>query len=180
MATQSTILAWRIPRAEESGGLPSIASQRVGDNRSDLACMHAYIKWFTLLYDRNKLSTVNQLYSNIFFKKITIVYLSSFMPLSSPSPLSSSSYHMINIITITLTTTIIKPAFSSWLWSPSLHHHYIISSRWPPSPSPPPSSNHRYHHGRDHHHYIIIISYHQDHHHYHPHSPSLGHWSKWH
>jgi len=38
----------------------------------------------------------------------------SFMPLSSPSPLSSSSYHIINIITITLTTTIIKPAFSSW------------------------------------------------------------------
>lgn len=34
----------------------------------------------------------------------------SFMPLSSPSPLSSS-YHILNIITtITLTTTIIKPS----------------------------------------------------------------------
>ena len=30
MATQSSILAWRIPCAEEPGGLPSMALQRVG------------------------------------------------------------------------------------------------------------------------------------------------------
>ena len=30
MATHSSILAWRIPWAEESGGLQSIGSQRVG------------------------------------------------------------------------------------------------------------------------------------------------------
>ena len=30
MATHSSILAWRIPRAEEPGGLPSTGSQRVG------------------------------------------------------------------------------------------------------------------------------------------------------
>jgi len=30
MATHSSILAWRIPRTEEPGGLQSIASQRVG------------------------------------------------------------------------------------------------------------------------------------------------------
>ena len=30
MATHSSILAWGIPWAEEPGGLPSIASQRVG------------------------------------------------------------------------------------------------------------------------------------------------------
>ena len=29
MATQSSILAWRIPRTEESGGLQSMGSQRV-------------------------------------------------------------------------------------------------------------------------------------------------------
>ena len=30
MATQSSILAWRIPRTEEPGGLQSMGSQRVG------------------------------------------------------------------------------------------------------------------------------------------------------
>ena len=34
LATHSSILAWRIPWTEESGGLPSIGSQRV---RHDLA-----------------------------------------------------------------------------------------------------------------------------------------------
>ena len=32
MATHSSILAWRIPWTEESGGLQSMASQRVGYN----------------------------------------------------------------------------------------------------------------------------------------------------
>ena len=43
MATHSSILSWRIPWAEEPGGLPSIGSQRVRYNWSDLAyiaCKH--------------------------------------------------------------------------------------------------------------------------------------------
>ena len=32
MTTRSSILAWEIPRTEESGGLQSIGSQRVGHN----------------------------------------------------------------------------------------------------------------------------------------------------
>ena len=44
MATPSSILAWRIPWTEESGGLQSIGSQRVGHNWSDLACMHTVKK----------------------------------------------------------------------------------------------------------------------------------------
>ena len=43
MATLSNILAWRIPWAEEPGGLQFTGSQRVRYNRSDLAGMHAYI-----------------------------------------------------------------------------------------------------------------------------------------
>ena len=39
MATHSRILAWRIPWTEESGGLQSIGSQRVGHDCSDLARM---------------------------------------------------------------------------------------------------------------------------------------------
>ena len=40
MATHSSVLAWRIPRTEEPGGLQSLESQRVGHDRSDLACTH--------------------------------------------------------------------------------------------------------------------------------------------
>ena len=39
MATHSSILAWRIPWAEEPGRLQSIGLQRVRHNRSDLARM---------------------------------------------------------------------------------------------------------------------------------------------
>ena len=40
MATNSSILAWRIPWTEESGGLQPMESQRVGYNWSDLACIN--------------------------------------------------------------------------------------------------------------------------------------------
>ena len=38
MATHSSILAWRIPRTEEPGGLHSVGSQRVRNYSSNLAC----------------------------------------------------------------------------------------------------------------------------------------------
>ena len=37
MATQSNILAWRIPGTEQPGGLPSVGSHRVGHDWSDAA-----------------------------------------------------------------------------------------------------------------------------------------------
>ena len=40
MATHSRILAWRIPRTKEPGGLQSMGSQRVRRNWSKLASMH--------------------------------------------------------------------------------------------------------------------------------------------
>ena len=41
MSTHSSILAWRIPWTEESGGLWFIGLQRVRHNQSDLVCRHA-------------------------------------------------------------------------------------------------------------------------------------------
>ena len=41
MATHSSILAWEIPQTEEPGRLPSMGSQRVGRDWSDLACLDA-------------------------------------------------------------------------------------------------------------------------------------------
>ena len=41
MATHSSVLAWRIPEMAEPCGLPSMGSQRVGHDRSDLAAAAA-------------------------------------------------------------------------------------------------------------------------------------------
>ena len=41
MATHSSVLAWRIPGTEESGGLPSMGSHRVGHDWRDLAAAAA-------------------------------------------------------------------------------------------------------------------------------------------
>ena len=43
-AAHSSILAWRVPRAEEPAGLLTTGLHRVGHNLSDLACMHALEK----------------------------------------------------------------------------------------------------------------------------------------
>ena len=40
MATHSSVLAWRIPGTGEPGGLPSMGSHRVENDRSDLAAAH--------------------------------------------------------------------------------------------------------------------------------------------
>ena len=43
MATHSSVLAWRIPGTGEPGGLPSMGSQRVGHDWSDLAAAAAVL-----------------------------------------------------------------------------------------------------------------------------------------
>ena len=41
MAIHSSVLAWRIPGTGEPGGLPSMASHRLGHGRSNLAAAAA-------------------------------------------------------------------------------------------------------------------------------------------
>ena len=43
MATHSSVLAWRIPGTGEPVGLPSMGSQRVGHDCSDLAAAAAVV-----------------------------------------------------------------------------------------------------------------------------------------
>ena len=45
MATHSSILAWRIPRTGEPGGLPSMGSHRVGRDWSNLAAAASLSNW---------------------------------------------------------------------------------------------------------------------------------------
>ena len=49
MATHSNVLAWRIPGTGEPGGLPSMGSQRVGHDWSDLAAAVRLIHTFPYL-----------------------------------------------------------------------------------------------------------------------------------
>ena len=58
MTTHSSILAWRIPWTEESGGLQSMGSQRV---RHDFACVHStklkdVLVSITIITNHHKLS----------------------------------------------------------------------------------------------------------------------------
>ena len=48
MATHSSVLAWRIPGTGESGGLPSMGSQRVGHDLSDLTAAAAELSKFVI------------------------------------------------------------------------------------------------------------------------------------
>ena len=49
MATNSSVLAWRIPGTGEPGGLPSMGSHRVGHDWSNLTAAAAEKK--TIYYD---------------------------------------------------------------------------------------------------------------------------------
>ena len=46
MATHSSVLAWRIPRTGEPGGLPSMGLHKVGHDWSDLTAMSHLKIWF--------------------------------------------------------------------------------------------------------------------------------------
>ena len=50
MTTHSSILAWKIPRTEEPGGLWSTGLQRVRHNCSVLGCMRVYLATELLFY----------------------------------------------------------------------------------------------------------------------------------
>ena len=55
MATHSSVFAWRIPGTREPGGLPSMGSQRVGHDWSDLAAAASIIWYLFSLCDFSKI-----------------------------------------------------------------------------------------------------------------------------
>ena len=54
MATDSSVLAWRIPGTGEPGGLPSMGSHRVGHDWSDLAAAGNFGIFKTVIIDKRK------------------------------------------------------------------------------------------------------------------------------
>ena len=58
MAPHSSVLAWRIPRTEEPGGLPSTGSHRVRHDWSDLAAAAAARMIFSGIYIKKGITRV--------------------------------------------------------------------------------------------------------------------------
>ena len=73
-ATNSIILARRIPWIEEPGRLQSIGSQRVRHNRSDLACMHTCSENRKAPGEREKNGEMANWSKHIQFIKFTILH----------------------------------------------------------------------------------------------------------
>ena len=85
MATHSSVLAWRIPGAEEPGGLPSMGSHRVGHDWSDLAAAAA-----TLLSLR-KFQKLEELCARI-RDKIKYIFLTKNHSISDETDLFRTSF----------------------------------------------------------------------------------------
>ena len=66
MATHSSVLAWRIPRTVEPGGLPSMGSHRVGHAWSDLAAAAAAAAAITKLLFFHSLWESKNSIANVF------------------------------------------------------------------------------------------------------------------
>ena len=88
--THSSILAWRIPRTEEPGGLQSIVSQRVRHHGSNLALTHTeYNKPFLLI--TNLSSIIIKV-----FRYLDVGFSLCFFHFKTDWQLSSSSYYRSN------------------------------------------------------------------------------------
>ena len=73
MATQSSVLAWRIPGTVEPGGLPSLGSHRIGHDWRDLAAAAAvYVHIFSLVSQR---AHDPQTFNNYDYEDISLNYL---------------------------------------------------------------------------------------------------------
>ena len=65
MATHSSVLPWRIPGMGEPGGLPSVGSQRVRHNWSNLAAAVAATLWTVALQTPLSMEFSRQAYWNV-------------------------------------------------------------------------------------------------------------------
>ena len=91
MATQSSVLAWRIPGTEEPGGLLSMGSHRVGHDRSDLAAAAAAASpdsYQTLLYASKPVQRwfPGHLLPQTILSELVSCHQDSFTPHPPPAP----------------------------------------------------------------------------------------------
>ena len=103
--THSSILAWRIPWTEDSGGLWSIGLWRVGHNWSDLACTLAYS-----ISSHYKMLTIFPMLYNIFCRFFKI-YIYIIVCTSNPPPIFCPSPFLLPVVTTGLFSVCISLFF---------------------------------------------------------------------
>ena len=95
-ATHFSILAWRIPRTDEPGGLQSIRSRRVDHDWSNLACMHRWEYWHPRLF--STFSWIIYMLPNVLFFFSHSIYTTMHHAVSSWTiywPFSSQHVHSL-------------------------------------------------------------------------------------
>ena len=139
MATHSSILAWRIPRTGEPGGLPSMGLHRVGHDWSDLAAAAVpYTKkkaWFTDLSENVWRSGIRCGFYNILALHIGF----SWLQIGTGSPwivlifeLLSTELQKFWTLCLYMTTSILtfQARALGFILSGSLGSHAFILNRW--------------------------------------------------
>ena len=99
LAAHSSVLAWRIPRTGEPGGLPSVGSHRVGHDCSDSAA--AAYPWpfnfiLKLLNTLSRLRTFRYSLFSFFLCNPYSRFYSYYFVLKDGSHLKKSSYSPLN------------------------------------------------------------------------------------
>ena len=119
LTTNSSILSWRIPWTEETGGLQSIGSQKVGQDRSDLTCTilrknrtgYEETAWYIFLHMLRKVKKEVPKYIYFgFFSSLRFQKLLVTKRCLDPECLSNSSMLRNKWIGVSVLVSLIDPA----------------------------------------------------------------------
>ena len=163
MAADSSVLAWRIPGTGEPGGLPSMRSQRVGHDWSDLAAGSSLLSLFRIIFQADCLTPphlvvllgfyletyfsmlVLSKFLHLSFSLLTLQVYSSFASAVHPLVVEDGSGTCAGFLVVgTNASPLVGGAgsypsiqFSRSVTSDSLRSHELQHAR-PPCPSPTP------------------------------------------
>ena len=105
MATQSSMIAWKIPWTEEPDGLQSIGLHRVGHDWRDLASVQTLPSYFFSRYSFSGLANLPLILQIWKYNPITL----NFSQLRSTSCIWISTYFYSFLFSIKLTSTVHRP-----------------------------------------------------------------------
>ena len=105
MATQSSMIAWKIPWTEEPDGLQSIGLHRVGHDWRDLASVQTLPSYFFSRYSFSGLAILPLILQIWKYNPITL----NFSQLRSTSCIWISTYFYSFLFSIKLTSTVHRP-----------------------------------------------------------------------
>ena len=130
MATHSSILALRIPWTEESGGLQSTVSQRVGHARAISLHYIYWVDWSNQFFasDSSKaISMLSRWYSNTFFTTTFHIFLFFSVPLDYTLVLDWIPSHLASFLHPSAYLAASRPFLMQSLRSPPSDYGFLIT-----------------------------------------------------